>query len=210
MRLLDCFCGLGGVSDGFAEEGFEVLGIDIEDMPAKGYKHKFLRASILDLKGEDFRGYDVIWGSPPCRDFCLFSKRFGKTWKANPPNPERGLNLVTRFQHLVIKAQPKIWIMENVPELQKYIGPAEVVTALGNPSKSEMRRAFWGNFPSFLIPKSKRKPMRFRKEVLRNQKEGAYRTREERAKIPIVVSRAFAKACKQELIVVQKDKEKTT
>ncbi len=83
FMLLDVFCGLGGVSDGFAMEGFDVLGIDIEDMPSKGYKHKFLRTDIRDLKGEDFRGYDVIWGSPPCRDFSQFAVVYGRTWK-NP------------------------------------------------------------------------------------------------------------------------------
>ena len=69
LKILDCFCGLGGVSDGFALEGFDVTGIDIEDMPSKGYKHRFIRADIRDLKGEDYRGYDVVWGSPPCREF---------------------------------------------------------------------------------------------------------------------------------------------
>ena len=205
MKLLDCFCGIGGVSDGFALEGFEVLGIDNEDMPSKGYKHPFIMADFQVLDGKDFRGYDVIWGSPPCRDFCLFAKRFGKTWKKNPPNPQRGLELVYAFNRFVLEAQPKIWILENVPELQKYTWKAKVVTSLGNPSKCEMRRAFWGNFPPFLIPKSKRKPMRYRPEVGRK----AYATPEERAKIPLACSRAFAKACKDSFTFSsQQSKEK--
>ena len=88
LRMLDVFCGLGGVSDGFALEGFDVTGIDIEDMPAKGYKHRFIHADVRDLKGKDYHGYDVIWGSPPCRDFSQIGVLYGKRWK-NPPNPQK-------------------------------------------------------------------------------------------------------------------------
>src|SRR3989304_2755191 len=90
FKLLDIFCGLGGVSDGFALEGFDVTGIDIEDMPSKGYKHRFIRADIRDLKGEDYQGYDVIWGSPPCRDFSILGTCFGMKWKRKT-DPNYGL-----------------------------------------------------------------------------------------------------------------------
>src|SRR3989304_3859607 len=104
FRMLDVFCGLGGVSDGFALEGFDVVGIDIEDMPSKGSKHKFIRADIRDLKGEDYRGYDGIWGSPPCRDFGILAKTLGHaTWK-NPPSPENGLKNVDAFLKFVTEA----------------------------------------------------------------------------------------------------------
>jgi site-specific DNA-cytosine methylase len=188
---------MGGVSDGFALEGFDVTGIDIVDAPKMlGYKHCFIQADMLTLKGEDFRGFDVVWGSPPCRDFCLFAKRFGKTWKKNPPSPESGMLLVKAFQRFLGDAKPMFWIMENVPELQNYFKPAKIVANLRG--ERQMVRAFWGDFPAFLIPRdNKNIVMRYRPEC--NRKEQVIMKREERARIPLACSRAFAKACKEAL-----------
>jgi DNA (cytosine-5)-methyltransferase 1 len=105
-KLLDCFCGMGGVSDGFAMEGFDVTGIDIVDAPKMlGYNHKFIQADMLTLKGEDFRGFDVVWGSPPCRDFSQIGVLYGKRWK-NPPNPDDGIKTIRYFLKFVADAKP--------------------------------------------------------------------------------------------------------
>lgn len=85
-----------------------------------GYKHKFIQADMLTLKGEDYRGYDVIWGSPPCRDFTPLGRVYGKSWK-NKPDPKKGLILIDAFLSFVQKANPKIRIMENVEESKRYI-----------------------------------------------------------------------------------------
>jgi len=69
MRFLDCFCGLGGASEGFAREGFECVGIEINPEIAKLYPYDCIVADIRTLDGTRFEGFDVIWGSPPCRDF---------------------------------------------------------------------------------------------------------------------------------------------
>lgn len=86
MKVLDLFCGRGGWSKGFAAEGFECTGVDIKYL---GYRYNFIYKDVRLLNPKDFQDYDVIVGSPPCRDFCLFAKRFGKTWKRQPPNPQR-------------------------------------------------------------------------------------------------------------------------
>jgi len=196
LKMLDCFCGLGGASSGFAKEGFDCTGIDIVNV---GYPYRFILADMHDLKGEDFRGYDVIWGSPPCRDFCLFAKRFGKTWKKNPPDPAgKGLDLVYAFNRFVKEARPKIWVCENVPNLANYVGarPRFVANLRG---ERQMVRAFWGNFPSFILPRdNKNVVMRFRPEC--NEKQQVISRKEERAKIPLACSQAFARACKEELV----------
>jgi len=193
--LLDCFCGIGGVSDGFAVEGFDVTGIDIVDAPKMlGYKHKFIQADMLTLKGEDFRGYDVIWGSPPCRDFSRIATTDRKFWRGkwvewkNPANPERGLKLVNAFLKFVENAKPILWIMENVPNLEKHLvlKPTQI-SYIG----ATMKRAFWGNFPVFLMPMSEK----VRAKSSYNSPIGAW----ERARIPLACSRAFAKACKEAL-----------
>lgn len=189
MRMLDCFCGLGGVSDGFAAEGFEVLGIDVEDMPAKGYNHPFIQADIQELHGEDYRGYDVIWGSPPCRNFVSMSDWHWKEKK----NPEKGLLVVQSFLHFVKAAKPKIWIMENVVGLSKFLfkKPTQV-SWVGTPRK---RRAFWGNYPAFLMPLAE---LDLKCEDIGKPYDNSIRMWV-RSKIPLACSRAFAKACKMEL-----------
>jgi site-specific DNA-cytosine methylase len=185
---------MGGVSDGFALEGFDVTGIDIVDAPKMvDYKHKFIQADMLSLKGTDFKGFDVVWGSPPCRDFsrmCSTSRKFWRgrwvEWK-DSPNPDRGLNLVNAFLKFKEDANPKIWIMENVPRLANYVSKPTQINYIGK----TMKRAFWGNFPHFLMPMQTTEP-----------NKSAIRDPWLRAKIPLACSRAFAKACKEQLVEV--------
>jgi len=205
MKFLDCFCGMGGVSDGFALEGFDVTGIDIVDAPKMlNYKHRFIQADMMTLDGKDFQGYDVIWGSPPCRDFSLYAQCYGSTWK-NPPNPQEGMKLVDAFIKFVEDAKPRIWILENVEGLKKYLllKPRMITTILQTSSQGK-RHGFWGNFPNFLLPKGNKKLCR---KVL--GKDGKKYPRDldthnkltswKHAKIPLSCSRVFAKACKEAL-----------
>ena len=204
MKLLDCFCGMGGVSDGFALEGFDVTGIDIVDAPKMlGYKHRFIQADMLTLKGEDYRGYDVVWGSPPCRDFSYLTFIFGKKWK-QPPNPAKGMNLVNCYLNFVKKAKPKFWIMENVSRLSEYtyLFPPRQISKVA----PTMRRAFWGNFPTFLMPMTNKPILRHigSKQYSNDPKE--FHSHDplqswKRARIPLACSRAFAKACREQLEV---------
>ena len=102
------------------------------------------------MNPEDFRGYDLIVGSPPCRDFSKLSFAGRKRWKI-PPDPwGKGLDLINEFLAFVRIARPKYWLMENVPYLVNYYRvKARTTTYL---SKT-MRRSFWGNYPAFLVPR---------------------------------------------------------
>jgi len=120
MKALDAYSGLGGWSDGLALEGFEVLGIEINPDIAELYKHPVIVDDMRNLDGRDFTGYDLIVGSPPCRDFSKFALSVGKNWK-DPPNPERGLELVKTFINFVEVARPRYWLLENVPKLREYL-----------------------------------------------------------------------------------------
>lgn len=200
MKALDLFCGLGGWSDGLVSEGFEVLGVEIEPKIAELYKHPCLIADVRELDGRMFKVFDLIVGSPPCRDFSNIGNMWGHTWK-RPPDPKgEGMSLVNGFTRVVEEAQPKFWLMENVPNLQNYIGSAIVETYLGI---KHMKRCFWGNFPPFLIPRSNKfvyeghwdkNPKR------RNRpKSDHVLNKWERAKIPLPISTALGKAVKEAL-----------
>jgi site-specific DNA-cytosine methylase len=198
---------MGGVSDGFAKEGFEVTGIDIVNAPEKlGYKHKFIQADIKTLDGKDFQGHDVIWGSPPCRDFSVIGVMYGHTWK-RPPDPDFGLSVVNAFLKLVKEAKPKFWIMENVARATKFIPQKPIF--LTNLHKGK-KHAFWGDFPASLIPKTnetfytgKTKSGKCHSKYHNDHALRSWKI----AKLPEVCTRSFARACKNAL-TVQNEREK--
>jgi len=198
MKFLDCFCGLGGVSDGFAAEGFEVLGIEYNKEVAKEYPYDCIVADVRTLNGEMFKGFDVIWGSPPCRDFSFLAKWYGKRWKI-PPDPQRGLKLVNYFLKFVEDAQPAIWVLENTFMLKNYLKShkpkIETYITRGK------RHVFYGNFPLFLMPRDMRVTVRTKSKSGRDtpigkRKDSSWLA----AKIPLPCSRAFARACKRKLL----------
>jgi len=187
MKALDLFCGLGGWSDGLAMEGFEVMGVEIDPKIASLYKHPVLIEDVRNLPGKMFKDFDLIVGSPPCRDFSV-ATYFGKKYWKEKPNPENGLTMVKSFLRIVEEAKPGYWLMENVPRLQEYIDLEPKCKV--NLTKY-MRRAFWGNFPPFLIVIDGTQPKI-------QDFQGKYR-KWERARIPMSISRALGKAVQQQI-----------
>ena len=186
MKALDLFCGLGGWSDGLVMEGFEVLGVEIDSKIASLYKHPVLVDDVRNLDGKAFQCFDVIVGSPPCRDFTQIPDKGHTPWK-EPKNPERGLTMVHAFLRIVEEAQPTFWLMENVKRLNEHLYLKPVCRArLGK----GMYRYFWGKFPGFLIPRDMRKEIFHLGGKLRSW---------ERAKIPLPVARALGRAIKGEM-----------
>ena len=205
MKALDLFCGLGGWSDGLAVEGFEILGVEIDQKVSGLYKHPVINQDIFELNPEDFKGYDLIVGSPPCRNFSKLTFAGKGFWK-NPPDPwGQGLELVSEFLNFVAIAKPTYWLMENVPYLADYYRqPPRVTTYISE----TMRRSFWGTFPSFLIPRDYNKGIlssginRATGEPRKATHSFTYRGKLrswERAYIPAPVSRALGRAVKNNL-----------
>ena len=196
MKALDLFCGLGGWSDGLALEGFEVLGVEIEQEIADLYKHPVIVADICDLDPLDFLGYDLIVGSPPCRDFSAIGRVFGHRWKV-PPDPDgKGMELVNLFLLIVKTTEPTYWLMENIPQLEDYLNVKPRVTAMIGES---MKRSFWGNYPAFMIPRDYNKKSFYKPRLFMQPNWEAYPRKNLqwlRAKIPLPIACALGKAVK--------------
>lgn len=199
MRALDLFCGLGGWSDGLALEGFDVTGVEIEPKIAALYKHKVIVADVCELDPEDFWGYDLIVGSPPCRDFAKsIGNVFGHRWKRSPDPEGYGMKLINAFLNFIEIAEPRFWCMENVVGLTEYLRiPPRCVSYLG----LNMKRVLWGNFPAFLVPTDMNKPSMFYEKSFCKPRDNTWLRSWNRAKIPLPVARALGVAVRQALEV---------
>jgi DNA (cytosine-5)-methyltransferase 1 len=109
MRLLDLYCKAGGASKGYADAGFDVVGIDIKKQ--KRYPYEFIQADCLEiLQDLDYlRTFDVIVASPPCQTHSrtkhLRDAQGGTTTK---------LDLIPQTREALI-ASGVPYVIENVP-----------------------------------------------------------------------------------------------
>src|SRR3990167_3707174 len=65
-RLLDLFCGAGGVTRGYQDAGFFVVGVDIHSQP-RYCGDLFVKADAMTWT--DFEGFDLVVASPPCQAY---------------------------------------------------------------------------------------------------------------------------------------------
>lgn len=101
-RLLDLFCSAGGAGMGYAQAGFQVVGVDIKPQPR--YPFEFHQADALSLSPAFLDTFDAIHASPPCQAHT--SMKTMHNAKAHPDlvEPTRAM----------LKASGKYWVIENV------------------------------------------------------------------------------------------------
>ena len=119
-RVLDLFCGCGGLSLGFEMAGFDVvLAIDNWEDALVTYRQnhhhsKALNGDLLTLDPRDvekeygLHGISVIIGGPPCQGFSVAGKRI--------IDDDRN-KLYKSFVRFVEHFKPKAFVMENVPNI---------------------------------------------------------------------------------------------
>ena len=103
-RLLDLFCKAGGCGKGYADAGFEVVGVDIEPQPH--YPYEFHQADALTFPLD---GFDVIHASPPCQEYSQSRFIRNATQKHFHAAPKLIADIRKRLESSRLP-----WIIENV------------------------------------------------------------------------------------------------
>lgn len=120
-KVMDLFCGAGGLSRGFLDAGFDVvMGVDFDEAALKTFEHNHgdTKAFKLDLFDHDnikvIKDYldkhhlkiDVLVGGPPCQGFSLAGKR--------EEDDKRNI-LYSAMVKTAKLLKPKVVVLENVP-----------------------------------------------------------------------------------------------
>lgn len=100
LKALDLFCGVGGVSVGLFNAGFEVVGVDVEEQD--NYPFEFIQKSVFDLDQGFMKSFDLIHASPPCQGYIWTNQK-----------KEGYLRLIEPVRELLEKVG-KPYIIENV------------------------------------------------------------------------------------------------
>lgn len=123
-KLVDFFCGAGGLSLGFLQEGFNVkLANDIENVCIETYRYnhpelpsdKLIQGDIREIVNnvENYidEDIDIVVGGPPCQGFSSANQQR----IIDDPRNE----LYKYFIKAVEKIAPKFVVMENVKGMMK-------------------------------------------------------------------------------------------
>lgn len=116
-KVLDLFCGCGGISEGYALAGFEIAGgIDFNEYATITFKHNFKNAKVHNIDittfpdnqiEEEYGDVDVIVGGPPCQGFSSANR-----WQKEIEDPRN--KLFFEYIRFVQKIHPKVIMIENV------------------------------------------------------------------------------------------------
>lgn len=100
-RLLDLFCGAGGVAMGYYRAGFEVVGVDIKPQPH--YPFEFHQADALAYPLE---GFDAYHASPPCQGYSIMRHL---PWLKDKQYP-----MLINATRSLLASTSKSYVIENV------------------------------------------------------------------------------------------------
>lgn len=161
-RVIDLFCGVGGLTHGFVREGFEVaVGYDSDGTckfayEANNHGAKFVHQAIEKTTAGEVRekfqgaGTRILVGCAPCQAFSLYTVKQKKAdkWK-----------LLSEFRRLIRDVEPEIVSMENVPELARHAVFGEFVDALRELGYHVSHSVV--NCPDYGVPQSRKRLVLF-------------------------------------------------
>jgi DNA (cytosine-5)-methyltransferase 1 len=113
VRVLDLFSGMGGFSLGFARAGFKVSGRDSDEHCVATYRHNIGECQKLNLRREiPSTSAEILIAGPPCRPWSRLNIS-----RRREEHPDRAL--VQSFEKAVLALEPLVFVLENVPLLEK-------------------------------------------------------------------------------------------
>jgi DNA (cytosine-5)-methyltransferase 1 len=141
VKAVSLFSGAGGFCEGARLAGWEVLcSVEDDDHACRTYAANFpevplfrgdvgrfltaKQSGVPDAEELRSKGVDVVYGGPPCQGFSQIGPR-------NLDDPRNAL--YKQFVRIVRRLQPKVFVMENVPNM---------VTMKGGHFKDEVLDAF--------------------------------------------------------------------
>jgi len=137
MKVIDLFCGAGGLSLGFDYcDSFELIyALDNWEIACNTYKTNFPETDVvcenaLDIQPKDIPRAEIVVGAPPCQDFST----------AKMGNREADLSLVTWFLDVIRAIKPKYWIMENVEGVSKHLSVPYKIYKMSDYGVPQLRR----------------------------------------------------------------------
>jgi len=121
IKVIDLFCGIGGLTNGLIKEGLDVVaGIDNDPTCKFGYEYNnrtaFIGKDILDVSADDVNGLfgsrkgtiKVLAGCAPCQPFSKLNQK---------KITDKQLEPLGKFAQLIEEVKPDIVSMENVSGL---------------------------------------------------------------------------------------------
>lgn len=128
FSVIDIFCGIGGLTKGFVNEGFDVIaGIDFDKTCKYAYEEnnntKFINKDIDQISPSELNSifpnekHKILIGCAPCQPYSIFNRR--KSKNENSENQQRW-ELLYSFSNLIVNTKPEIITMENVPLLKGF------------------------------------------------------------------------------------------
>ena len=161
---VDLFSGVGGMTLGFEQAGFDVVcAVEFDPAHAAAHSYNFPLCEILErdaaelsadeleeaigrglaLHGRevDSRQIDVVFGGPPCQGFSVGGL-------GDPMDPRN--DLVQHFVRLVIALRPTAFVLENVPAMATRTLPGDS-RPVPDWIAARMRRAGYSVAPAWTL-----------------------------------------------------------
>lgn len=161
-HMLDLFSGLGGASEAMVQDDtWSVL--RIENNPLLGGVPFTVIDDVKNIADNIFgpdnikQKIDLIWASPPCRDFSSGYSSPKSIWcrEHGIESYEPNMELLQAAIRIIEIVKPKYWVIENVVGSIRYFEEY-----LGEPRQIIGPYVLWGNFPlldckpEMILPKS--------------------------------------------------------
>ena len=118
FRVADLFSGCGGLSLGFLNAGFNVVGAfdnwdEAISIYRRNFQHPIFKKDLNDTENiseiENLKP-NIIIGGPPCQDYSSAGHRDETLGRAN---------LTISYAEIILKIKPDFFLMENVPNIRK-------------------------------------------------------------------------------------------